>query len=136
VGPDNSGGSNTSGSADLDKLAGCNPNNVPGGKNQFAVFNAACFALPPYGVLGNSTLGSITSPGINNWDLSLAKVTRTGFPKESGQVQFRAEMFNAFNHTQWGPPDTYGPTSVEPTMGWVFSTRPPRLVQFTLKYIF
>jgi hypothetical protein len=136
VGPDNSGGSNTSGSADLNKLAGCNPNNVPGGKNRFAVFNAACFALPPYGVMGNATIGSITSPGVNNWDLSLAKVTRTRFPKESGEVQFRAEMFNAFNHTQWASPDTYGPTSVEPTLGWVFSTRPPRLVQFTLKYIF
>jgi len=136
LGYDNTGGSNSSGNADLTQLAGCNPNEVPGGRNRFEWFNTACFTEPPYGTFGNSTLGAITEPGINNWDLSLTKVTRTGFPKESGEVQFRAEFFNAFNHTQWGQPSETGPTSYSSYFGWITSTRPSRMIQFGLKFIF
>lgn len=136
TGPDLTGGSNESGSAFLDELAGCNPNNVPGGRGRTEWFNTACFSSPPFGVFGDSTIGSITQPGINNWDLTLSKTTRMGFPKESGRLEFRAEFFNAFNHTQWGNPTGSGPTSVNPQFGWIFSTRPPRQVQFVLKYIF
>jgi hypothetical protein len=42
-------------------------------------------------------------PGINNWDLSVFKAVRIPLPKlEESRLQFRADFFNAFNHTQWG----------------------------------
>jgi carboxypeptidase family protein len=113
----------------------CNPNtNVPGGKNRFHWFNTACFVDAPYGTYGNSTLGAFMEPGINNWSLSIDKTTPTRFPKETGRIDFRADFFNAFNHTQWGPPDGYLPDG--PAFGEIFSTRPARQIQFTLKYIF
>jgi hypothetical protein len=111
----------------------CNPNNVPGGRNRFHWFNTSCFVAAPYGTYGNSTFGAVTTPGINNWNLTVEKSTPTNFPKDSGRVDFRLDMFNAFNHTQWGTPDTYLPDN---TLGQIFSTRPARQLQFTLKYVF
>ncbi len=136
VGQDLTGGSVASGEEHLNQLANCNPNTVAGGKSRFQWFNSACFANPLFGVFGNSTIGAITEPGINNWDLTLAKTTRVGFPSESGQIEFRAEFFNAFNHTEWGAPNEFGPTSANSRFGWITSTRPPRQIQLVLKYIF
>jgi hypothetical protein len=50
-------------------------------------------------VEGNSGRGSIEQPGINNWDIGIFKNTRIG---ERFNAQFRWEMFNAWNHTQFG----------------------------------
>jgi len=111
----------------------CNPNNVPGGRNRLEWFNTSCFVTAPYGTYGNSKLGAITTPGINNWNLTVEKSTPTNFPKESGRVDFRLDMFNAFNHTQWGPPDIYLPDN---TFGQIFSTRPARQLQVSLRYAF
>jgi hypothetical protein len=41
--------------------------------------------------------------GINNWDFSILKDTRLN---ESLLVQFRAEFFNGWNHTQFGDANT------------------------------
>jgi hypothetical protein len=111
----------------------CNPNHVPGGPNRLQWFNTSCFVAAPYGTYGNSTLGSITAAGINNWDLTLEKSTPVNFPKESGRVDFRLDMFNVFNHTQWGSPDVY---YTDLAFGQIFSTRPARQLQVTLKYVF
>jgi hypothetical protein len=48
---------------------------------------------------GNAGRNSIEQPGINNWDLGVFKNTRVG---ERFNAQFRWEMFNAWNHTQFG----------------------------------
>lgn len=50
-------------------------------------------------VEGNAARNSIEQPGINNWDMGVVKNTRVG---ERANVQFRCEMFNAWNHTQFG----------------------------------
>jgi hypothetical protein len=43
----------------------------------------------------------IRGPGINNWDISIFKNFRVG--GENGvSLQYRLEMYNAFNHTQFG----------------------------------
>jgi hypothetical protein len=42
-------------------------------------------------------------------------------------------MFNAFNHTQFGEPNT---TAGNPNFGLVGSARAPRLVQLGLKLLF
>jgi hypothetical protein len=102
-------------------------------KSRLMWFNTACFVDTQYGVYGNSPLGVINLPGINNWDLTLSKFTKTNFPKETGQVEFRAELFNAFNHTQWGGPSQ---STTSATFGQITATRPPRQLQLALRYIF
>jgi hypothetical protein len=52
-----------------------------------------------FGTMGRNTL---TGPGRNNWDLALFKdVQFPWFRGEHSTLQFRAETFNTFNHTQW-----------------------------------
>jgi hypothetical protein len=117
------------------RVAGCNPNNVPSGRTRFEWFNTSCFVLPPSGTIGNSTEGAFTDPGINNWDISILKDTRTSFPRESGDLQFRADFFNAFNHTQFGSPCSTL-ISCGALFGQISSTRPARIIQFVLQYSF
>jgi hypothetical protein len=49
------------------------------------------------GTISTAGLNTLRSPGINNWDLSIFKNFKLG---ERFNLQFRAEMFNAFNHEQ------------------------------------
>ena len=65
-------------------------------------FNTSVFTAPPcvtgpdcYGNLG---FDAVRGPGRNNFDLSLLK--NFAFT-ERFRVEFRAEAFNAFNHTQF-----------------------------------
>jgi Carboxypeptidase regulatory-like domain/TonB dependent receptor len=65
----------------------------------FNYLNPDAFERPPNGVQGSAARGSIRQPGINNWDLGVVKNSRIN---ERLKMQFRWEMFNAFNHTQFG----------------------------------
>jgi len=68
----------------------------------FLAFNTACFASPRAGAFGNAGRDAINGPGVNNWDVGFEKF----FPVwEQTRLEFRAEMFNAFNHTQCGQPN-------------------------------
>jgi hypothetical protein len=58
-------------------------------------FNPQAFAPPTQGTWGNGTRNIIYGPGANEWDLALFKNFRTG---GTSLVQFRAEVFNVFNH--------------------------------------
>jgi hypothetical protein len=53
---------------------------------------------------------------------------------ETQRVDFRAELFNIFNHTQFYNPD--GNSSDGTQFGQVTQARDPRLVQFALKFFF
>jgi hypothetical protein len=53
---------------------------------------------------------------------------------EKTHIEFRGELFNVFNHTQFNNPD--GDSSDGSQFGQVTQARDPRLVQFALKYIF
>jgi hypothetical protein len=57
--------------------------------------NPAAFSIPGVGQLGSLGKGTIRGKPINNVDFSLNKNWRV---KEKYGIQFRAEMFNAFNH--------------------------------------
>jgi hypothetical protein len=52
---------------------------------------------------------------------------------ESRYFQFRADIFNLFNKTQFVNPDGNFSNS---TFGQVLQARDPRLVQFALKFYF
>ncbi len=84
----------------------------------------------PLFTFGNFGRNTLRGPGINNWDLSITKKTKIG---ESREVEFRAEFFNAFNHTQFLRVDDAGGSA---TFGQVISDRGPRLIQFGLKFYF
>jgi hypothetical protein len=44
----------------------CDATEVPGGHTRFQWFNLGCFTQPAFGTWGNSNLGVVTQPGINN----------------------------------------------------------------------
>jgi len=104
--------------------------------------NTSCFTDPavfssddPNGVgFGNAGVGILDSPGQRNFDLSLIKRFSMRWPRESAVMEFRSEFFNAFNHPQFGDPDTEF-TSI--TFGQITTTVVnPRVVQFALKLSF
>ena len=68
-------------------------------KNVNQWFNTAAFAQPLAGAFGNSGRNILRDPGINNWDMGLAKNVAIG---EGVNFRLRLESFNTFNHTQWG----------------------------------
>ncbi len=83
---------------------------------------------------GDSGRNSVRGPGINNFDLSLFKTFKLN---ERGQLQFRTEFFNAFNHTQFlisGNSSTV--IGFRGFFGQVTQARDPRIIQFALKLSF
>jgi len=101
-------------------------------KNGGYWFSGSDFANPPLGQFNNGTQRTICcGPGLNNTDFSVHKlITLT----ESKYMQFRAEIFNIANHTQFTNPD--GNIGDGPLFGKITSARDPRLVQFALKLFF
>jgi hypothetical protein len=92
-------------------------------------FNTAAFADPTTYRYGTAGRGLVNNPGVNNWDLSLMK--NTGIT-ERVKLQFRAEFFNAWNHTQLGTPQF---ELHRGDFGMISSASSPRLIQLALKLI-
>jgi hypothetical protein len=96
-------------------------------------FNAALFSHPELGHQGTSARRFFYGPGVENFDMTLAKKVQIS---ESKSIQFRLEAFNVFNHAQF-----YGPASVDgnvsnATFGQVVGAAAPRLVQLATKINF
>jgi hypothetical protein len=95
--------------------------------------------LPPSGGVplfthGNMGRNVLRGPGINNWDISVAKEFKFA---ESKSVEFRSEFFNAFNHTQFLNPTLQNGTEGGDTLfGQITSDRGSRIIQFALKFYF
>jgi hypothetical protein len=65
--------------------------------------NPAAFAVPANGTWGNSPRNLLRGPGLWQADLGTAK----NFPvNERISVDFRAEIFNIFNRSQYGNPNS------------------------------
>ncbi|HJQ26828.1 MAG TPA: carboxypeptidase regulatory-like domain-containing protein [Blastocatellia bacterium] len=108
-----------------DLVAG--PALIPSARDRFTWFNPFAFAAPPAGRPGTSPRGVVIGPGYQKWDMTLSK--RWKFT-ENVNLQFRAEAYNVWNHTNFlGVSTTFGST----TFGQITSTRDPRLIQFALK---
>ncbi len=83
---------------------------------------------------GNSGVGIVTGPGQNNSDIAIIKRTPIGWLREGANVEFRTEFFNAFNHPQFGNPDSNASNA---TFGVISTTSVnPRIIQFALKLNF
>jgi len=118
------------------------PDLIPGvpvyldGPDQLQFLNPAAFAVPPPGRFGTLGRGSIVGPSSQNWDISINKNWRL---RERLGIQFRAEMFNAFNHPTFNSIDniltsgSFGQLLRDPALG---NYRTPREIQFGLKLSF
>jgi hypothetical protein len=93
-------------------------------------FDTSAFVAPPLFQFGSAGRDILTGPGQVNFDASLFK--NFNFT-ESKRLQFRAEVFNIFNHTQLLLP---GQTINTPTFGVITAARPSREMQMALKLYF
>jgi hypothetical protein len=75
----------------------------------------------------------VRGPGINNWNLSGSKYFQ---PTERLKVEFRADMYNAFNHAQWSGVNTTFNDRTGNTFGWVNGARDGRVVTAALRVLF
>ncbi|HUL17596.1 MAG TPA: carboxypeptidase-like regulatory domain-containing protein [Terriglobales bacterium] len=95
-------------------------------------FNPCAFAVPADGELGNASRAPLSGPNFVNTDFSVIK--RFALPWENMGLDFRTEIFNLFNHAQFGLPTA---DITAPQFGQVSSTvNNPRLIQFGLKLTF
>ncbi len=142
------------------------PNVVPGqplikksklaGTGYIQYINYAAFQLPAtkdgsgnlLSPFGNSSRNPGRTPAFYQSDLALNKKFST--PVESLKVEFRAEFYNVFNHTNLYLPSSglggtllaYGPgnvptnTGTPSSGGTITSTFEPRIIQFGLKILY
>jgi hypothetical protein len=107
---------------------------VTGNPNQW--FNPTAFVLPTAGTFGNLGRGTLSGPGLADVDFSLFKNTVI---TEKTNLQFRAEFFNIFNRSNYGPPNTtvFSSGNVSPSAGLITTTATfPRQIQLGLKLLF
>jgi hypothetical protein len=100
--------------------------------NLYLNFNQ--FSDPPLGSFNNGTPRSVCcGPGIQNWDFSVHKKISLS---ESKYFQFRAEIFNLFNHTNFANPDGHYSDGLGQFGKISTLSLPEREVQFALKFYF
>ena len=118
---------------------------IPGGE---IVLNSSQFASPVYNRLGNSARNEFRGPGFWNVDFSMSRSFAIPKMGERTSMQFRAEFFNVFNHTNLNSPianlqdSSFGQASFG--RSGVGSSSPsaaplgdePRHIQFALKLYF
>lgn len=93
--------------------------------------NPLAFGAPPIGAFGNAGVGSVVLPGLQQGDVTLAKLF---YLTEHAQFKLQADAFNVFNHTNYS---SLGTTATSgPSFGQLNGSYPPRQMQFGAKVIF
>ena len=90
-------------------------------------FNPAAFAIPAFGTLGNESRDSQIGPALQNADIAMAKDFAI---TEPAKMEFRAEFFNIFNHTNFANPVA---TLASPLVGQIQGAYAARDIQLALK---
>jgi hypothetical protein len=118
--------------ADLIGDPHASPNCAPrvDGSKGIPLFNCAAYTQTQGLTFGNSGRNSLNNPRRTNFDMSIYKVFK---PTEKVNLQFRAEGFNVFNHTEWSGVNPYVSTG-----NFLFSTgaHMPRVLQFAIRITF
>src|SRR5262249_46569321 len=116
--------------------------NAGASRNAAQWFNRAAFKRPAEGAFGSSARNTIVGPRLHIVDFSVSKATKF---TEGVALQFRAEIFNLFNHANLSLPNVdftsaaFGAISETPD---VTAGNPrlgeggPRVIQFGLKLLF
>ncbi|HTP67784.1 MAG TPA: carboxypeptidase regulatory-like domain-containing protein [Dongiaceae bacterium] len=110
-------------------------------------FDTSIYTAPAAGQWGNVKANSVRGPGRDNWNMSLFK--NFNFSETRGSyLQFRAEFFNIWNHTQfqggaWNGGvnasasfDNTGTLKTSNNFGKITTTYDPRIIQLALKLYF
>jgi len=92
-------------------------------------FNTAAFAQPAAFTFGDGPryMPNLRAPHLRDWDFGIEKWWH---PTEWFRIQFRAEMYDAFNNVNFfAPNQTFG----SPGFGQITAAERPRDIQFALK---
>jgi hypothetical protein len=93
-------------------------------------FDTTALALPAAFTYGNAGRAIIEGPGLGQLDFGLLRNFTTS---ESTRIEFRYELFNATNHTNFNIPGLNFGTA---DFGVIGSAQPARSMQFGLKFYF
>jgi hypothetical protein len=93
-------------------------------------FDPRAFASPAPFTFGNLGRNALRGPGFKNFDLGLFK---NFFITERFRLQYRAEAFNAFNHTNFSNPGNFGTPNFGRSTG---TQNAQRSIQMGLKLYF
>ncbi len=108
------------------------PNATPANRSIDQWFSTAAFSIPQPFTSGTSARNALFGPGLFSWDAGIVKAIPT---TERIRTTFRAELFNATNHTSLGLPATN--LSVPATVGRITGTSAgARTVQFGMRVDF
>jgi hypothetical protein len=131
---DNAGVGNGTGTASRPDVVG-NPFAVPSNVNVSGqtgplLFNPNAFAAPQGLTFGNIGRDFLNNPSRTNFDMGLFKHFAI---TEARAVEFRAEAYNIFNHTQWNGVNTQfgGANFLLPS-----GAHNPRILQLAMKFLF
>jgi hypothetical protein len=120
-------------------------------ENPDLVFDRSYFSTtPPTGRIGTSGRNQYYGPGLANYDFSLQKNFQILASERSPKVQFRADFFNIFNHTNFANPinnqSSANFTKITATVASAVATAVgttagavgggPRVIQFSLRLSF
>jgi len=97
-----------------------------------AWFSTSPFSDPAAGAFGSTPFNAERGPSRQNWNLSLFKSFLFSESRGS-RLEFRAEFFNAFNHTEW---NNISSTFTNSNFGAITTAHDPREIQLGLKAYF
>ncbi len=114
----------------------------PNPRSRQPYFNVSLFTAEQVGQFGNSRRRFFHGPGLNNFDMSLAKTTKI---TESKELELRFEAFNLFNHAQFlnpdgeigsGYPSYVSGVNQGGSFGLVTAARDARILQVGARFVF
>ena len=122
-----------------DLAPGANTNPVTGDPHGW--IDTTAFQRPEPGFQGNLGRNTIIGPGAANTDFSLAKTFPLSRLRDGVSVEFRAEFFNLFNHSNFDLPEPsrmeiFTADSAREDAGRITSAGPSREVQLGLRIRF
>ncbi len=91
-------------------------------------FDPTAYLVPANGTQGTAGRNTVRGPGYERVDFSLIK----RFPIDKARVEFRWEVFNLFNHANFGTPDL---NISNRTVGTITTADDGRNMQFGLRFI-
>jgi hypothetical protein len=92
-------------------------------------FNTDAFAIAPQFTLGSASRNPVRGPGYRNIDLAVARRIPTG----RTSLELRAEAFNLLNRSNFNNPAAVAGAA---NFGTITSALDPRVVQFSVKWLF
>jgi hypothetical protein len=119
---------------DFGLTAGCVP-----ASGKLVFFNTCQYHDPALGSFGDVGRNTLQGPGYQTWDFTAGKHFAI---RERYNLEFRADLFNIFNHTNFllsssGPQNSNNSTVLgAQQFGFLTAARDPRLVQLSLKLSF